>query len=138
MLPPDQITISILDFPTTAHKDQRELFARLELGGQRLFVALRSPGPMPGPVDAIVLLADLFRPGWEVGARLLVTPIIRGDTIYRGFMLERRSSYAPFDYGGWRVSCLIPTPLATEFDWSLTAKALDAFYATIFSGVAHE
>lgn len=131
-LSPDQIYISILESSSEETVDSHEAYVRLDLGKRRFLVVLRPSDDLPSPNDMIVVLADLFRPGWDVEARLLPTPILCDGTLYRGFSLERRPSQTFFDYGGWKLDCLVPSPVEEEFDWTATAEALDAFHATIF------
>jgi hypothetical protein len=87
-----------------------------------------TPADPVDAVDAAVLLTDLFREGWVDASRPLATPILRGQTIFRGFELCRASSVVRFGGATWTVRCLIPAALTSDFSWRRLVDFLDRLH----------
>jgi hypothetical protein len=82
---------------------------------------------------AVVVAADLFRPGWAHEARPLTRPIVVDESLFRGFSLVRSTRLCgEGERERWSMAALAEGSLLTDFNWASEIAALDAFHAFVF------
>jgi hypothetical protein len=78
--------------------------------------------------QAVAILADLLRPGWDERAELMDRPLVVGREVLRGFVLERTSSVAP---GTWTLRYMSAVDLDGAFSWAHESAEVAAFHDAI-------
>lgn len=117
-----------------ADEPARFAFSMRPLQGPPFTFVLHGDNSGRSATDGAAILADLFRPGWRERCRLLRTPVVREDALYRGFEMARRTSF-----GGqtWRLSCLVAEESGVSFDWERVASDLDSFFDLVCGEANH-
>jgi hypothetical protein len=134
--PHSEITVSYLPAEAPAAGQSRHWVVYVQApSSARFTLTVRPVSGTSMEVDdetAVIVAADMFRPGWSALAIPLTRPLVLGDALYRGFSLTRPTQLVSGETETWAVAAIIEGTLLTDFDWSAELRVLDVFHSFVF------